>query len=603
MKLLNLKIRNFRGIESLDVNADGQSINVIGDNGLGKTTIGDAITWLLFDKDTQGRTPEAFDIKTRKNGEPQHELDHEVEAKFDEVTLRKVYREKWVQPRGKIDKRLDGHKTDHFVDGLEVSKSDYNGRVAEIMSDEMFRLVTGPHYFADQVHWSKRAELLSYMIGELSDSDIEAIDPQLSMSEYREVLGRDSHSEAKERLRQSQKKLVSRATNEIDAQVKERQGMIQGVEIDKDLDKKIARHKELSDFMKSLRVKKEKALELHWGQLQSDRLKSMDDLMEATAAASRESAKIDSAKRRAEEIRGEIESLKRLIAESNDIVKSLDKELSAPIDGGCVTCGQDLSGASDEYIETHKKAVSRRRGILLVEISEAGESLASLQTELKTTEKSIKSRQKSLEKLQSERASAEQRAEKLQEAMKSLPESKAAKSIEKDMAEVEAELSELDYDSLSEQRMRRSMVEDSKKRIDDLLAERKAIQGELEDIEHSLDVLESKESASRRAMAEKVNAMFDRVEWVVMERQLNGSINYDVCYPKWDGKPFSSLSRSEKTKAGLEIISVISRHFGKSAPVIIDDAEGITRMPDSGDLQLICMYARKGVDQITIESN
>ena len=51
MKLLKLKLKNFKGIKDFTLETDGKNVNVYGENGTGKTTIFDAFLWLLFDKD------------------------------------------------------------------------------------------------------------------------------------------------------------------------------------------------------------------------------------------------------------------------------------------------------------------------------------------------------------------------------------------------------------------------------------------------------------------------------------------------------------------------------------------------------------------------
>ena len=55
IKLLRLEIRRFKGCQALDLELDGKSADIYGDNATGKTTIYDALTWLLFGKDSRGR--------------------------------------------------------------------------------------------------------------------------------------------------------------------------------------------------------------------------------------------------------------------------------------------------------------------------------------------------------------------------------------------------------------------------------------------------------------------------------------------------------------------------------------------------------------------
>ncbi|TCO79155.1 ATP-binding protein [Marinisporobacter balticus] len=93
IQLKSLKLRNFKGLKNVTINF-GKETNVIGENATGKTTIADAFTWLLFDKDSKDRT--TFDI----NGNAIHGLEHEVTGVLNvdgiEINLSKIYKEKWA---------------------------------------------------------------------------------------------------------------------------------------------------------------------------------------------------------------------------------------------------------------------------------------------------------------------------------------------------------------------------------------------------------------------------------------------------------------------------------------------------------------------------
>ena len=56
----------------------------------------------------------------------QHGIGHEVEAVLAlngrEVTLRKVYSEKGVKPHGRPTAEFSGHETQHYADGVPISK-------------------------------------------------------------------------------------------------------------------------------------------------------------------------------------------------------------------------------------------------------------------------------------------------------------------------------------------------------------------------------------------------------------------------------------------------------------------------------------------------
>lgn len=81
MSLKNLTIRNFKGVESFNLSAGDTDVTVYGDNGTGKTTISDAVSWLLFDKDSSGQSK--FEIKPLdSDGKYKNKVECEVEATF-----------------------------------------------------------------------------------------------------------------------------------------------------------------------------------------------------------------------------------------------------------------------------------------------------------------------------------------------------------------------------------------------------------------------------------------------------------------------------------------------------------------------------------------
>jgi DNA repair exonuclease SbcCD ATPase subunit len=92
MKLLIKKISLewFKGITTLDINFVDTTTIIKGRNGAGKSTIADALSWLLFGKNAKGET--TFGIKTRDSqGNDIPHKDHTVTAVFlvdgKEVTL------------------------------------------------------------------------------------------------------------------------------------------------------------------------------------------------------------------------------------------------------------------------------------------------------------------------------------------------------------------------------------------------------------------------------------------------------------------------------------------------------------------------------------
>lgn len=173
IKIKSITLRNFKGLRDVSFDFDGRNATIIGDNGTGKTTIFDALTWVLFGKDSHNSTD--IDIKTiDATGEPMHRAEHFVEVALDvdgsTQTLRRTYREIWSKPRGSSDLRFVGHESAFAVNGVEVgTKAAYDKIISEWINDDVFRMLTDPMYFNTRVDWKGRRAALLALVGDNID--------------------------------------------------------------------------------------------------------------------------------------------------------------------------------------------------------------------------------------------------------------------------------------------------------------------------------------------------------------------------------------------------------------------------------------------------
>jgi predicted ATP-dependent endonuclease of OLD family len=143
MRLQNLKLHNFKGIRDFSFSPNGESATIHGANESGKTTLNDALTYVLFGKDSQNRQDSSFGIKTRgSDGKELSGLEHTVEGEFSNMKLKKIYKENYTKKRGEAFSKLTGHTTDYFVDDVPKTKSEYNEVVSSI-----------PYSFTGITHW------------------------------------------------------------------------------------------------------------------------------------------------------------------------------------------------------------------------------------------------------------------------------------------------------------------------------------------------------------------------------------------------------------------------------------------------------------------
>lgn len=164
MKLLHLAIDNFKGFQHLDLDFQGCSASIYGDNAAGKTTIYDAFTWLLFGKDSRGRGD--FEIKPLDPGGQvaDHAAVTAVEATLNvdgvPLQLRRTYYERWSVKRGSSEASYDGNTSEYFVDGVPLKKGEYENRIRELVSEDVFRVLTNVSWFCEGMDWRRRRDIV-----------------------------------------------------------------------------------------------------------------------------------------------------------------------------------------------------------------------------------------------------------------------------------------------------------------------------------------------------------------------------------------------------------------------------------------------------------
>ena len=172
--LKSLHIENFKGIKSLEVNFSNKT-SIKGQNAAGKTTIFDAFTWLLFNKNSAGE--EKFNIRPLdKDGNRIDNVEIKVVGVLDvegkEVMLSKVQMQNWVKKRGTNTVTLQGNPNSYEIDGYPKSEADFKAYVSELsQSEDMFKLLTNPQYFSS-LKWKEQRDILIKLIAEVSDVEL-----------------------------------------------------------------------------------------------------------------------------------------------------------------------------------------------------------------------------------------------------------------------------------------------------------------------------------------------------------------------------------------------------------------------------------------------
>lgn len=648
IKLIDLSLRNFKGIKHFELNADGTDIKVFGDNATGKTTVFDAFVWLLFGKDSQNKTD--FEIKTLVNGEPIHHLEHEVTATLlvdgKELTLKKVFKEKWTRKRGSATENFSGHTTDFFIDGVPSKKKEYEETISSIVDEEIFKLLTNPAHFNEQLKWQDRRKMLLEIAGDVTDEDV--ISTNDSLKKLANYLGNRTIDDHKKVI-MAKRKEINEELERIPIRIDEINRNLPDVD---DLDKQSLKAKieiinadidEKQTLINNIRngnaiVKKQK--EIQEVEIELLKIKQQHD-----AGSKNEfyklKARIQEEESNISIINSNIENIKNKKRYNDENIKNIESNLVSlrrewhevnkmefehNDQCECPTCGQSLpeeqvSAAREKALEQFNLTKSKR----LEEINEKGKRGAEqknkivqdneqLEKEYEKLNHQIEEKQKRIKKLTEQLSSLEneivditensQYVEKLKEKQKLTQDIKLLKSdADQSIQSIQLEILELKNvrDGIQSELGKFPVYEQSLMRITELEEQEKTLASEFEKLEKQLYLIEQFIRTKVDLLEEKINSKFKFARFKLFDEQINGGLK-EVCETTFKGVPYSSgLNNAAKINVGLDIINTLNIHYGVQAPIFVDNAEGVTQLIDT-ESQIISLIVSEQDKTLRVET-
>jgi len=658
MRLRRLQLTNFKGVRSFVLDAGGKDCSILGDNGSGKTTIADAITWLLFNKDSHGNSD--FSIKTidPETGEVLHGLEHTVEASFDldnikYITLKKTYAETWTKKRGNPVAEFTGHTTVYEVNGVPVKMKEYNEQVGKIADPEMFRLLTQPNYFPEQLPWQKRRSILLEVCGDVSGQDVIASSAELQP--LAEIIAGRSLDDHKKTVQASMKKIndelkqipvrideLARQTFGTDGEISLADNRKQETETVAALDEVKTRIARADAGSESATLKKDLAT-AEASVLDIENL-HRQELNEIAAGKEKELAGLKASLVTAEDrLRGALQAHARKCGETmvdeRPVINAEIEKLRAewfevdamkyrPEEKKCPTCGQDIPEAEDA-----EEQFNRRRSERIEQIEAMGRELKGVLAEAESMVASASKRiadesfalAKEVELIEAEvkglSAVRDDLAEEIR-VIRSRPAMERADykeaavkvaNLKSRLATAQSGNASLEMDTLTRERdrltslldrirQRITLAETKEKndvRVSELKAEEKRLAGEYERLANELHLMEQFTRAKVDMLEDKINSKFSMARFKLFEEQINGGLA-DCCSVTVNGVPYSAgLNNGARINVGLDIIDTLSKHYGVSLPVLVDNAEAVTELLPI-DAQVVRLVVSADHKELTI---
>ena len=612
-----LTLENFKCHRYLNLVFNGGSASIYGDNAAGKSSVYDALTWLLFGKDSKGNGEKNIDIKPlNAAGEvADHTAITSVEAEFlvegESITFRRTYKEIWTTRRGSSTEVYDGNSSEYFVDGVPQKKYAYDDRIKELVPEETFRLLTSVSYFASDLKWQNRRSILFDMAGTQTDREIMAMDPQfepllegmgkLSLEDYRKKLTSERRGftgikdQTPARLDECQKSvrdlsgLDFAGAKETASQMEVRQREITAQIIALD-------HDSAADS---------KRLEIWEAELERKRLDAENAAFRDRQLAG--TPDLDSLRRQRTALANRLANAQALLSSAEKTVAAREQSINdsrvrwvsvnseAFSGGSCPTCGQQLpfdqlQAATNAFEQQKKKRldeIMRTANSQMEAKAQAENQAKSLREEIDALEKEIQQADANIIAAESARIvpvdmdgyaesvkQIQNRINALNGELSAMMGSKAdaRERLRQELAAVQNAISDAQVVLGKE-----IVLEYSKKRMEEIQAEAKNAAQALERTEQMLYLADEYTRYKTRFVESGVNSLFRIARFRLFREQANGGVE-ERCDVVCDGVPYVGLNNGAQINVGIDIINTLSRHYGVSVPLFVDNAESVTRL-------------------------
>ena len=633
--LKSISLVNFKGIRELSLDFAPNNTFIYGENGTGKTTLFDAFTWLLFGKDSTGRSDSNFNIKTLdENGKPILRLEHSVTGVLDvdgrEMRLKRSFVEKWVKPRGQEEEEMQGHKTAFSINDVVVStKAEYDAAVREICDEQVFRMITNPSYFVTCLGANEQKEMLLDMAGEISDEQVAE-----GNKDFAELLSKISGVSLAQYTREiaARKRAIKQDIESIPSNIETVRRLMPEEQDWGSLEKELAEKKkslaeideQLADISKAARAEGDRKCELQ-RQINEKRL----------AVAQRESAIREDIRSKNSAQYERLEELKTSLRQRENEKRSLDRQYE-DVSNSIVDVQKELDTLREEFRRINAESVSFPDGAfecptchrpLEIEDIESKQREMTEAFNLDKSRRLAENKQKGIARRQAldnlvaqcngiieSQAEAKEQIEYIHTEIDTInhctPEPVNAeplvesdsliRGLKNDIEELNNQLSmEADLsdntellegkkvlsegiESLMKLLASKDMIAKSEDEIARLEEKRVASNQALADLEREEFVATEFQKAKDSVLMERINGMFSITRFSFVDEQLNGGEKL-TCNCLVDGVPYADANNARKMNAGLDIINAICTSKGICAPIFIDNAESVNvLMPTLG---------------------
>jgi len=612
IKLENLLVENFKGIKSLSVGFSNNTI-IKGMNASGKTSIFDAFSWLLFDKNSQGDTK--FQIRPLDvNGNQVDNIIIKVVATLivDDkiVTIQKTQEQNWVKKRGTDVTEFQGNVNKFEVNTIPRSKAEYDNFISEMVDESLFKMLTNPQAFTS-LDWKKQRDIIMKLVTEISDLDVIATEPEkfgtladdLLAHSVEDLMKREKNSlsilkkdqnDLPIRIDEASKSIVEIDTAELELgkntlleqikeiEEKENDLIVQFAEFEKAGDNILKLKMEISDYSRSANeslIKKKREIQNIIDDFTYKFTQTTTDITKEFTSIDRYKNDIEETERKRSGLLEQYSKISNLEFDENGIVCGMcqqiypadkqakiradfeankSKQLDAiAIDG--TRCKERIEELKNAIVtrETNIASLDAAKSQIKLEIEKNNDLLGQFPTEVDiSTDINYLSLNSDLEKME--------------QAISNMSDGKAYKTELKE----KTQLLKIELQKIENELNKAVRNVEQEERISQLKEDQKALGQKVANQERIIFLLEEFTKAKMNMLSEKINSKFKLAKFILFTNQINGGMA-ETCECEYLGVPYSDLNSGHKIVVGLDIVNTLSEMYFKSCPIWIDNAESL----------------------------
>lgn len=636
--LLSMDIQNFKGCTGRTIDFADKT-KICGANATGKTTIFDAFTFLLFNRDSLGSSD--FDIRPLDaDGKMIDNIEISVKARIsvddEEFELKKVQKQKWVKKRGTDSREFQGNVNEFEINGYPKSQKEFKEFISEIVDEDVFNLITNPAAF-NSLPWKKQRETLMEFVGDFTDEQIAGtfgeryatLIPELRIASTDDILKKYTKA----------KSLLNKTMVELPARIDEVSKQLVIADVGALEVEKAAKEAELSKVEADLSGGNGKA-----GEINSKREEILNLKFHLSEIQNKANQKLfdDSAQIR-EEVDKKREVVENLLhelsvvrdngrtvqseyhAHENDVKRLLNDwkaekakkfpefvPLEPLSDSAtvCPTCGQELPedvkkkniADYEARKQAHEDDYNKRKADFeadhekkLADITKAGSDAAKLRDEAKdkwgTFESAVKTYEQKIEEAKRVYGEEKSKLDKIPK-VADISNNAEYKATNEKISALEKEIAELSsvVSDNAELEAKKSILKDEiaeiagkilaadNSKVKERIAELEAEQKEVgQKIANQEMMIDLVEDFIRTKM-NMISEKINEMFKIVSFKLFSEQINgglKETCECTVNGVPLSSLNNGHRIVAGLDIIHSLSNLYGVSCPIFVDNAESI----------------------------